>query len=200
MHSPSDQLKNHYSKLSDDKIQQLAIDYKSLTEEAQAILFEEVKKRNFEPELWEWLTLDRLPFSPAEIDIILHQNSYSKCSNCEEKQALYLWKIHFSSTKKFYRYFFFYGCKNCAQQQLKRNFITTLLFGWRGWLTFFYTPSILIKIVREYIHPSPQRENELRNIIHQNTGLFREMQVKGTDPVLLWQFINAKLSVRKNEY
>jgi hypothetical protein len=184
-----EEIREKYRTFEDSKIRELANNPRGLRKEIVPILKEEIKRRNLDVAITEWIDNEINSFEGLERQNLVRKIAKSKCSLCRTDSNLDGYRFNtiisflfIVKNKTEIRII----CNNCAGSKRLTSMTTTFFLGW--WskkgipLTPFTVVSDLIKIFR--------KEFESKKVIDQfidgNTGTLRACLKKenGLDEVL----------------
>lgn len=143
------EIKTNYAAFDDAKIKRLAKkESKGLRDDVVPILLEEIKKRELDHNLIEWVKAERRILSGHELDVLKQKVKTSTCTICNLNKNLY--GIKYSTIISFFigyttTHYEQIICTSCGSKQKQQSAIKTLFLGWWSPSGFFTTPFILIQ-------------------------------------------------------
>ena len=117
-----EELTDAYKNFNDQKILNLAMnESKSLREDAISILESEIKRRNLDIKLLDWIKLERNFFKGAELQNLKKEIQNSECSECGKKfNNVQGFNIHYLSALDSTFDSEIIVCENCGKQLRKK--------------------------------------------------------------------------------
>ena len=171
-----EELTDAYKNFNDQKILNLAMnESKSLREDAIPILESEIKRRNLDIKLLDWIKLERNFFKGAELQNLKKEIQNSECSECGKKfNNVQGFNIHYLSALDSTFDSEIIVCENCGKQLRKKSYIKTATLGFLSFRGIINVPFYFIGELIASFSRKKRSEKIIEEFIFQNTGLIRE--------------------------
>jgi hypothetical protein len=179
-----EEIRNNYKNFDDSKIKELAQNPKGLRKEIVPILNEEIKKRNLDINLIEWVNYETNTFEGIEKRNLIDKIRKSKCSLCLTNSKLSGYKFNtlisaliVIKNKTEIQII----CSDCAKKKKIKSMTKTFFLGWWSKKGMFSTPLYLIIDLINIFRKEAESKEIIEEFISDNTGLLRKILAKGND-------------------
>ena len=187
-----ERIKQHYQNHDDEKIKLIALnDAYGLKERTIPILIEEIRKRNLDTKLIDWVKAVSRKLSEQEFNNLKRKIRKSKCTKClEENKEL----LGFEFTTRISALFIahvkehrFIVCKKCGRRNKRISMLLTTIFGWWSPIGFFMTPFILYDKIKDAIKEKSESERIIEEFINEYIGI---ITLNDESPQIIQTLIN----------
>ena len=151
-----EQIKNHYSKMDDAKLERIAkFEIASLQPEVQPIVIAEIKKRGLDNNLLTGIEAQTKELTGDELIELINKIKGLDCPICgEPNRGLVggvIRKVRSYLIVSQYEKRPIIACQSCVDKERKNQLIKNSLFGWWGipWGMFYRTPQAIIGHFRD---------------------------------------------------
>lgn len=172
-----EQIKNHYSKMDDTKLERIAkFEIASLQPEVQPIVIAEIKKRGLDENLLTGIEAQTKELSEEEVYELRDKVKELDCPKCgKSNQGLVggiVRKVRSYLIITQYETRPMIACKSCVEEERKSQLIKNSLLGWWGfpWFFFYRTPQAIIGHFRDNGKREEISESILIEFAVQNIG------------------------------
>lgn len=200
-----EEIQASYKGFDNNKLLKIANNPKGLTKEAIPALIEEIRLRNLDSKLIDWILLENNPLNKIEKESIFSYIKNCNCSICNNNSNLKAYEFHsvvsgiiFCDDKIQHLII----CHECNKKIRWKNFLKTITLGWwsrRGFgstiaaiLTEFFNLFLVIRIHNRIIN----------YLIEENNGKFRLMLSSKNPKQEIQNFIdmNNQKNLNLNEH
>jgi hypothetical protein len=172
-----EQIRNHYSKMDNSKLERIAkFEVASLQPEVQPIVIAEIKKRGLDENLLTGIEAQTKEFSEEEIYAFRDKVKELDCPNCgKANQGLVggiIRKVRSYLIMTKYETRPMIACQSCVEVERKNQLIKNSLLGWWGfpWGLLYRTPQAIINHFRDNGKKEKISESILIEFAMQNIG------------------------------
>jgi len=172
-----EQIRNHYSKMDDSKLERIAkFEIASLQPEVKPIVIAEIQKRGLDENLLTGIEAQTKELSEEEVYELRDKVKGLDCPNCGKsnkglvggiirKVRSYLIITQYETRPMI-------ACKECVESERKNQLIKNSLLGWWGfpWGFFYRTPQAIINHFRDNGKREEISESILIEFAVQNIG------------------------------
>jgi hypothetical protein len=194
-----EQIRNHYSKMDDSKLERIAkFEIASLQPEVQPIVIAEINKRGLDKNLLTGIEAQTKELSEEEVYGLRDKIVGLDCPNCQKPNQGLVGGI----IRKVRSYIIFtqhetrpmIACQTCVESERKNQLIKTSIFGWWGipWGLFYRTPQAIINHFRDNNKKEEISESIIIEFAVQNIG---ELKTNWENENKLVEFINHQNKV-----
>lgn len=194
-----EQIRNHYSKMDDSKLERIAkFQIASLQPEVQPIVIAEIKKRGLDENLLIGIEAQTKEFTKEEVYEVIEKVKGLDCPSCgKPKQVLVggvIRKVRSYLIMTQYETRPMIACKVCVEEERKSQLIKNSLLGWWGfpWGLLYRTPHAIINHFLDNRKQEEISEIIINDFAAQNIG---ELKTNWEDEEKLVAFINHQNSV-----
>lgn len=170
------EIKRNYKNFDDSKIKELALNPKGLRKEIIPILNEEIKNRNLDVRLIEWIKYETNTFDGIEKRNLIQKIQKSRCSLCSINSQLNGYRfttiisaliiIKNKTENKII-------CVDCAKHKRINSMVSTLFLGWWSKKGILLTPFTLISNFIKIFKNETESKEVIEEFITKNTGVLR---------------------------
>jgi hypothetical protein len=171
-----EEIRKNYKNFDDGKIEEIALNPKGLRKEIIPILNEEIKNRNLDIQLIEWVNHETNKFEGLEKKNLLDQIKKLKCSMCLVNSNLHAYRFNtiisalITITDKTEILII---CEQCAKTKRLNTMLKTFFLGWWSKSGILGTPFTLISDLIRIFRKKSESKEILDEFIENNTGLLR---------------------------
>lgn len=168
--------KKTYRNFDDSKIKELALRPNALRKDVIPILKEEIKRRNLDVSITEWVNNEINYFEGLERQNLIRKIAKSKCSSCSVNSGLDGYRFNtiisllFVITDKTEARII---CTNCAKNKRFSSMATTFFLGWWSKRGLFSTPVAFISDFIKIFRKQSESKKVYDEFIDNNTGTLR---------------------------
>jgi len=200
---PVEEIRKNYEKLDDPTIQKIALNPKGLRKEVVEILNNEIRKRNININLIEFVKFETNFYDGEEREKLIYNIKNSVCTNCNEETELKGYKfntltsfiIALSHDEKVQII-----CSSCAKKMRLRSMLITLSLGWWSREGLFATPVSLISDFIEILRKEKYSKEVINEFIDENTGSLRRLETQnGALTTILKRFNQPRKILNTNK-
>lgn len=171
-----EEIRKNYKNFDDGKIKEIALNPKGLRKEIIPILNEEIRNRNLDIQLIEWVNHETNKFEGLEKKNLLDQIKKLECSMCLVNSNLYAYRFNtiisalITITDKTETLII---CEQCAKTKRLNTMLKTFFLGWWSKRGILATPFTLISDLIRIFRKKSESKEILDEFIENNTGLLR---------------------------
>ena len=171
-----EEIRKNYKNFDDGKIKEIALNSKGLRREIIPILNEEIRNRNLDIQLIEWLNYETNKFKGLEKQNLLNKIAKLKCSMCLVNSNLHAYRFNtlisafVTITDKTENLII---CDQCANRKRLNTMLITFFFGWWSKKGILLTPFTLISDLIKIFRKNSESKKILDEFIENNTGILR---------------------------
>lgn len=176
---PIEDIRKNYEKYDDATILKIIRSAKDLRKEVVMLLNDEIKKRNLDVNLIEFVKEETDFYEGAEREFLINEIRNTVCTNCNYENELYGYTFNTLIS-------FILGCNHeqkvqiictsCAKKIRLKSMLTTLAMGWWSRYGLFSTPATLISDLIEMARKEKYSDRIINHFIDENTGSIRRLQ------------------------
>jgi hypothetical protein len=194
---PIDDIRKNYEKYDDATILKIISGAKGLRKEVLALLNDEIRKRNLDTGLIEFVAIETNFYEGIEREHLFNEIWHSVCTNCNNESEL-----HGYTFNTIRSYLIWYNheqqlqiiSSTCAKSLRLKSMLTTLALGWWSRPGLFGTPATLISDLIEIFRKEKYSQRVIDYFIDENTGKIRRMEKgKGMLTTLIKNFNQKKV-------
>jgi len=168
------EIRKNYERFDDTRIRSIAKnDVKGLREEVIPILIEEIKKRNLDDGLIEWINAESRKLSKSELGTLKRKVKQSICESCKENRQLKGYEFTttigmlIATITSDYKLIL---CEKCGRERRRASAFWTAILGWFSARGLILTPFALISKIKASIQEDKQSEQIIESFIKTNIG------------------------------
>ncbi|WP_264510449.1 hypothetical protein [Flavobacterium sp. N1719] len=171
-----EEIRKNYKNFDDGKIKEIALNSKGLRREIIPILNEEIRNRNLDIQLIEWVNYETNKFKGLEKQNLLNKIAKLKCSMCLVNSNLHAYRFNtlisafVTITDKTENLII---CDQCANSKRLNTMLITFFFGWWSKKGILLTPFTLISDLIKIFRKNSESKKILDEFIENNTGILR---------------------------
>lgn len=171
------EIKKNYESYEDHRILKIANGgVKGLRDEVVPLLLAELKKRNLDPYLIEWIKAERREISAQELETITRDVHESLCVVCNKNRDLrgisFTTVVGFLIGTSVVQYDLII-CKDCGKRKKRHSTMLTSTFGWWSGEGLFTTPFALARSIKTSLEAENQSQQLIQSFIKDNIGTIR---------------------------
>jgi thymidine kinase len=189
---PIEDIRKNYEKYDDATILKIISGAKGLRKEVVTLLNDEIKKRNLDIGLIEFVAIETNFYEGDERAHLINEIKNSVCTHCNNESEL-----HGYTFNTIRSYLIWYDheqklqiiCSTCAKSLRLKSMLTTLALGWWSRPGIFGTPATLISDLIEIFRKEKYSQRVIDHFIDENTGSIRRMEKgKGSLTTMIKRF------------
>jgi|LakMenEpi03Aug12_release.lakeMendotaPanAssembly.Ray.scaffolds.fasta_scaffold393306_2 hypothetical protein len=171
-----EEIRKNYRNFDDGKIKEIALNPKGLRKEIIPILNEEIRNRNLDIQLIEWVNYETNKFEGLEKQNLLEKIAKLKCSLCLVNSNLHAYRFNtiisslVTITDKTENLII---CDQCAKSKRLNTMLKTFFLGWWSKRGIIATPFTLISDLIKIFRKKSESKEILDEFIENNTGILR---------------------------
>jgi hypothetical protein len=171
-----EEIRKNYKNFDDGKIKEIALNPKGLRKEIILILNEEIRNRNLDIQLIEWVNNETNKFEGLEKQNLLDKIAKLKCSLCLVNSNLHAYRFNtiisalVTITDKTENLII---CDQCAKSKRLNTMLKTFFLGWWSKRGIIATPFTLISDLIKIFRKKSESKEILDEFIENNTGILR---------------------------
>jgi thymidine kinase len=193
---PIDDIRKNYEKYDDATILKIISGAKGLRKEVVTLLNDEIKKRNLDIGLIEFVAIETNFYEGDERTHLINEIKNSVCTHCNNESELYGYTFN---TIRSYLIWYDHEqklqiiCSTCAKSLRLKSMLITLALGWWSRPGLFGTPATLISDLIEIFRKEKYSQRVIDHFIDENTGSIRRMEKgKGSLSTIIKRFNRKK--------
>jgi hypothetical protein len=171
-----EEIRKNYRNFDDGKIKEIALNPKGLRKEIIPILNEEIRNRNLDIQLIEWVNYETNKFEGLEKQNLLEKIAKLKCSLCLVNSNLHAYRFNtiisalVTITDKTENLII---CDQCAKSKRLNTMLKTFFLGWWSKRGIIAKPFTLISDLIKIFRKKSESKEILDEFIENNTGILR---------------------------
>jgi hypothetical protein len=198
---PIEDIRKNYEKYDDATILKIISGAKGLRKEVVVLLNNEIRKRNLDVGIIEFVTEETNFYEGIEREHLIHEIKNSICSHCNNENEL-----HGYTFNTIRSYLIWYNheqklqiiCSACAKSLRLKSMLTTLALGWWSRPGLFATPVTLISDFIAIVRKEKYSKQVIGYFIDENTGTIRRMKKgKGSLSTIIKRY-NRKMAEQED--
>jgi len=192
---PVEDIRKNYEKYDDATILKIIRGAKDLRKEVVILLNDEIKKRNLDVNLIEFVKEETDFYEGAERELLINEIRNTVCTNCNYESELYGYTFNTLIS-------FILGCNHeqkvqiictsCAKKLRLKSMLTTLALGWWSKHGLFATPANLISDLIEMARKEKYSKRVINHFIDENTGSIRRLKKGNGEVSIIIRKFNQK--------
>ncbi len=195
---PIEDIRKNYEKYDDATILKIIRSAKDLRTEVVSVLNDEIRKRNLDVNLIEFVKDETNFYEGAERELLVREIRNTVCTNCNYESELHGYT--FNTLMSFilecnHEQKAQIICTSCAKKLRLKSMLTTLALGWWSRYGLFATPATLISDLIEMARKEKYSDRLINNFIDNHTGSIRRVK-KGNGEISI---IIRKFNQKKQE-
>jgi len=198
---PIEDIRKNYEKYDDTTILKIISGAKGLRKEVVVLLNDEIRKRNLNIRLIDFVTEETNFYEGEERQHLIEEIKKAVCTNCGDTNELHGYTFN---TLRSYLIWYNHDqkvliiCSNCAKSFRLKSMLTTLALGWWSRPGLFATPATLISDLIEIIRKEKYSKRVIDHFIDENTGTLRRINKNNDSLITILKRFN-QLKIESDE-
>ncbi|MCU0348135.1 MAG: hypothetical protein MUC59_14435 [Saprospiraceae bacterium] len=170
----SDEIKEKYERFDNASILRIAVnESRGLRDEAVTFLIDEIKKRNLDSSLIDWINAERRLLSTAELSKLKNIVKSCRCCICQKNHSLFGYEFKTITSiliEAIVTHQKIIVCQGCGENKRKKSAIWSAIFGWWSMSGIISTPFILVEKIKALTNEKHQSDTIIEAFILENIG------------------------------